>query len=1420
MAVIGSAWVEIRGITDRLDKDIKDSINKSLKGVGKGAGDSIADEVSKGLENVDTSGLVNQMSAAGRDIADAVEKEFKGRISEDAFDVVPDMDSSALRRVRDQLEDLKDDYEDIEANVVPDLNALAARYVSSRLSFLSRTRFVRFVTTLDAKSFATVLAALSGARMIGNTLTNLWDRFKNVDKMILGIASWGSLLAYASGWITMFVGDVLSLIVSIGRIAGAVMPLPGILAGLAIGIGATVAVMKDFGNVLPEVGQEFSKIREMMSQNFWGMAEAPIRRLTDVLLPTLRKGLEGTATSLGTWFSNISDSARKHLVDEIPAMFDNMNKSIQLSARYTDQYARIIEILGRNGSEYLPRLATWFGNISTRFASFLSRAERSGELKRWADQGIENLGYLGSAIWGIGRIFYEIGVIAEEAGGSTLKSFSGALNSVADVIGREPFRSQMTKVFQSANDMILEISERSGPAVKQFFNSFADVVASTFNTMGTVIGTVVNELAKALTMQGLQQGFLSMITGIGDGLMGLSQYLPVIGRAFGELLSIIGQMGSAYLPTLGRALEALSHLILAVAPAVSTIISALSGFLNILLSISPAVTVAGAILGALALRFAFIREQTALMSTRFALAGLAIQNFARAARTSLATARIDAQLTGVSTAMVTMRVATAGIRTAMMGAVVGIQAVGTALKAAFISNPIGIALIALTTLIGHFATKNAEAKSRVEQLQATLDLQTGAITEQTRETVILNAAQSGMLQNARDLGLNIGQVVDAMMLNKGAMSDVNAELDRIISNGTRRIGQGRDTVTTYTDEARAAMEFKRQLEGTNGELDEAVGLGQLVAEANASGATAADDHADAQDELATELDYTNALLSTQIGSLKEIIQLQADASNAILSHRENQRGLEAAYDDASEAFSEYLETHSAGTHALDDGTAAGRRNAAAIDNVVKKTWDLVDSTDGYAEKVAVVEAARAEFIELATTILGSRSEATALADELGLIPANVDVEVELLDTHARHNLNGLLVDINKTTGVVSIDGNPVPATMTMGELIGDINQADGTVDVNGNPVPAELTVQEFMMMAAGEQVDITLEAFLRNREIVSEYAETIPELEVPMDITPRDEPAHSALAGIRTAASATPATMNVDSRTGLAMGGVNMVLGFVRRATPTLNLGANPAKANNVRAQTVNAVNRSNPQIKIGGNPAQGNSQLAGLRSRVSGSVSRIMIGARDSAARGTLSTVLGSIRSRTANISIGAINRTYSTVSGIISSISSRVATITVRARQALGFADGGIMPSVKAYANGGVENHRAQIARAGGPIRMWAEPETGGEAYIPLAMSKRLRSKKILEEVARMFGYSVIPAIQAFNNGGFSSGQPISSRNASPSATITRGRNEVVLAPESVDAVVEGMVRGLWPTARAATLLEDWEKMGNTRKRMRGVR
>lgn len=91
---------------------------------------------------------------------------------------------------------------------------------------------------------------------------------------------------------------------------------------------------------------------------------------------------------------------------------------------------------------------------------------------------------------------------------------------------------------------------------------------------------------------------------------------------------------------------------------------------------------------------------------------------------------------------------------------------------------------------------------------------------------------------------------------------------------------------------------------------------------------------------------------------------------------------------------------------------------------------------------------------------------------------------------------------------------------------------------------------------------------------------------------------------------------------------------------------------------------------------------------------------------------------------------------------------------------ADGGVWDY---YADGGFsENHVAQFAPAGAN-RVWAEPETGGEAYIPLAASKRDRSVAIWEETGARLGLNFM----RFADGGFWGG---SASQGSPSPIVAR--------------------------------------------------
>ena len=132
---------------------------------------------------------------------------------------------------------------------------------------------------------------------------------------------------------------------------------------------------------------------------------------------------------------------------------------------------------------------------------------------------------------------------------------------------------------------------------------------------------------------------------------------------------------------------------------------------------------------------------------------------------------------------------------------------------------------------------------------------------------------------------------------------------------------------------------------------------------------------------------------------------------------------------------------------------------------------------------------------------------------------------------------------------------------------------------------------------------------------------------------------------------------------------------------------------------------------------------------------------------------------------------RTVAELAGIdaakagLASIRDKVVTITTRLVTVGNSTMGGLVQNAanggifEFYAGGGMrENHVAQIAPAGA-WRVWAEEETGGESYIPLAESKRTRSVEIWKETGRRLGQPV-----PYFNGGV---------NAAPAASGEMGTN-----------------------------------------------
>ena len=133
------------------------------------------------------------------------------------------------------------------------------------------------------------------------------------------------------------------------------------------------------------------------------------------------------------------------------------------------------------------------------------------------------------------------------------------------------------------------------------------------------------------------------------------------------------------------------------------------------------------------------------------------------------------------------------------------------------------------------------------------------------------------------------------------------------------------------------------------------------------------------------------------------------------------------------------------------------------------------------------------------------------------------------------------------------------------------------------------------------------------------------------------------------------------------------------------------------------------------------------------------------------LQSQINALRDRNVALSITTYYRTVGNPQAMKNALETRQANGSVLDY----YANGGIQRGgIRRFA-GGAEQHVAQFAPAG-TWRVWAEPETGGEAYIPLAPSKRNRSREIAEETVKRLGgqglaWNAHGSVLHFDGGGF---------------------------------------------------------------------
>src|SRR5690606_17100 len=218
----------------------------------------------------------------------------------------------------------------------------------------------------------------------------------------------------------------------------------------------------------------------------------------------------------------------------------------------------------------------------------LTEAEKSGELTKWINTGIEAIKDLGNVAYQTGRILGGLAHAANEAGGAGLKELGDGLERIANTVNGPTFQKALIGTFAAAHEAMDNISKTSGPALERMFLALSDTLQVILPVVGDTVGTLMRDIADAIAQPDLQEGLRSLFDGIHAAVKTLGPALGPVATALKALFQTLGVAAETFAPIITVALEALSDMVVEMAGPIQSLVKTLGGaFLGVLEELAP-----------------------------------------------------------------------------------------------------------------------------------------------------------------------------------------------------------------------------------------------------------------------------------------------------------------------------------------------------------------------------------------------------------------------------------------------------------------------------------------------------------------------------------------------------------------------------------------------------------------------------------------------------------------------------------------------------------------------------------------------------------------------------------------------------------------------------------------------------------------
>lgn len=332
----------------------------------------IEDSYRQAIDRMNTAGHL-----AGRD------KDFK-------YVADLDLDVSKARR---KARDFQNDHDKLEMDL--DLKSAAA---SAHLMYLTRPRSVEIYAKLHATDMGKLIDGMlygaTGLRGVNNQFQRLVNLFDTLDTKVPILGAVGAVIGGVSAGAVNLSSSVLGVAASLGAMSKAAFAAPAAITGL----GAAFVVLKHawgekgttFSDQIDIATTKLAGFGDAMDEAFYEKARPAIRSLMDDVSGTLIPGMTGIASSEGKVVEGLADIIRESdKAGELSTIFSRTSEAVDNLNPGLQSVVKSFLRLGDGTSQYLPRAASYFSDMASKFADWVDKTRATGEIVASMKQVVE-----------------------------------------------------------------------------------------------------------------------------------------------------------------------------------------------------------------------------------------------------------------------------------------------------------------------------------------------------------------------------------------------------------------------------------------------------------------------------------------------------------------------------------------------------------------------------------------------------------------------------------------------------------------------------------------------------------------------------------------------------------------------------------------------------------------------------------------------------------------------------------------------------------------------------------------------------------------------------------------------------------------------------------------------------------------------